>query len=825
MLSHSFETGGDGICAGNEINLVRSLASAVDLNGFTAIYAGTDGFGPLIPTTPPGGHVWVSANVANGLSSWVDQTGSINPNNFPISGMAIDSSDPSAQTAYVSIMGFSTTSFPTSHVWQTTNGGSSWTDFTANLPDAPVNAVAVDSGVVGSPGKIYVGTDVGVFSSFTASPNWSEVGPAPNSGQVGYLPNVAVTALGIFTRPDSTKLLRASTYGRGVWELPLTPTFSLSITNTPLTIFAGQVPPLFVGTITALGGYNYRVNLSCIPAATCLVIPSFVNPPAPPPLGTPLTATVSPGNTAGDYSFDLHGAGTDPNQVTNDATFTLKIVDFNLTAPSPPSITVSPSSVSGPVSFQVTGQGSFDDTVNLSCGNLPSGATCNFLPSSSVNPTASSPVAVTLTISTTASATGGTVPITINGSVTNGPTKTQTLSLTIALDYSLAITNPSLQAYVNSTVNFNGVLTSLNGYNSAVNLSCGPGAPPTCSASPASVVPTGSGAPFIVTVGSGVCGTYNFNIVAVGTDSLATSHQFPVTFTANSYTTPGFTLDVTPQAQAAAVNSPAIFNGTLQGTSCYNSAVNLSCGSNSPPSCNISPGSLVPTVSPAPPAPFTVTVSSEVAQTYNFNITGVGTDASKTTHSFLAAFTATGESGSRFSFTLTPNPGVESLPAGQPAIYDLDVAPVAGTFPDNVVLAYSNNCPALSTCTLSSTLVSKGSGDTHVTFTITTTAPVLARIHRGRSLTLMLYAVWLSLPGLVIFSCGSGRRKRFVLFCLLALLFPGLWLQIACSSGLQGNGTGGNGQAGTPSGTYTMTVSATVSSFPQRSAQVQLTVN
>jgi len=281
---------------------------------------------------------------------------------------------------------------------------------------------------------------------------------------------------------------------------------------------------------------------------------------------------------------------------------------------------VAPSSVSPPVSFQVTGQGSFDDTVNLSCGNLPSGATCNFLPSSSVNPTSSSPVAVTLTISTTAGAVAGTVPITINGSVTNGPTKTQSLSLTITLDYSLVISNPSLQAYVNSTVNFSGTLTSLNGYSSVVNLSCGAGAPPTCSAAPASVVPTPSGAPFVVTVGSGACGTYNFKIVATGTDSLATSHKFPVTFTANSYTTPGFTMDVTPISQTASVNTPTIFNGNLLGSDCYNSAVNLSCGSNHPPSCTVSPSNLVPTVSPALPAPFTVTVSSTVPQTYNFNI-------------------------------------------------------------------------------------------------------------------------------------------------------------------------------------------------------------
>src|ERR1022692_3057366 len=111
VLSHSFETGGDGICTGGEINLVRAVAAGGSLDkntGFSnVIYAGTDGFGPLIPTTPPGGHVWVSTNVAGGLSTWVDQTGPINPSNFPVSGIAMDSSDKQGLTAYVGIMGFS----------------------------------------------------------------------------------------------------------------------------------------------------------------------------------------------------------------------------------------------------------------------------------------------------------------------------------------------------------------------------------------------------------------------------------------------------------------------------------------------------------------------------------------------------------------------------------------------------------------------------------------------------------------------------------------------------------------------------------------------
>jgi len=825
VLSHSFEDGGDGICTGGEINLVRSLAAggaAVDRFS-NVIYAGTDGFGPLIPTTPPGGHIWVNTNVAGVPSVWTDQTGSINPNNFPISSVAIDTFDSSGATAYVGIMGFSSPQFPSSHVWKTTDGGTSWIDFTGNLPNAPVNSIVVDPFSTNTPGVVYVGTDVGVFSTPTASsppPNWTEVG-TPG----GYLPNVAVTALAIFTQQDSAQLLRASTYGRGVWEFPLGPDYFLTISNSPITVFAGQAVPAFNGAIDFLDGYTCQVNLSCTPSSTCSVTPLSAQPP---PVEQALSANVIASNIPGDYVFDLHGSGEDSSHLQNDAFFTLKVVDFNLTAPSPASITVPPATVSGPVSFQVTGQGAFDDTVDLSCSNLPSGATCNFLPSGSVNPTAGNPVAVTLTVTTVSSATAGTFPITISGSVTNGPTKTQSLSLTITLDYSLVISNPSLQAYVNSTVNFNGVLTSLNGYNSGVNLSCGTGAPPTCTAAPALVAPTASGAPFIVTVGSPACGSYNFNIVAAGTDAQKTSHLFPVAFTANSYTTPNYTLDVTPGSQTVGVNVAAIFNGTLQGTDCYNSAVNLSCGSNHPPSCSVSPSSPVPTVSPAPPAPFTVTVSSAVDQTYNFDVVGVGTDPLSRQQQVLVSFTSTGGSGTRpFSFTITPSSSIQSLPAGQPAIYTLNVVPAGGAFPNNASLAYSANCPPLSTCTVSPTQVNKGiSGETQVTFTITTTAPVIAGVHPARGFRPLIYSLWLSLPGLVVVWRGMrrSRRKRCVLFLLLPLIVVGLWLEIACSGGLQGNGSG-SGQAGTPSGTYTMTVSATVSSLPQQTAQVQLTVN
>ena len=77
-LTGNFETGGEAICSGGEVNLVRSLDASgpTDTNGFSnVIYAGTDGLGPLVPT---GGHIWVTPDASQGPGNWFDRTGQIN---------------------------------------------------------------------------------------------------------------------------------------------------------------------------------------------------------------------------------------------------------------------------------------------------------------------------------------------------------------------------------------------------------------------------------------------------------------------------------------------------------------------------------------------------------------------------------------------------------------------------------------------------------------------------------------------------------------------------------------------------------------------------
>jgi hypothetical protein len=504
----------------------------------------------------------------------VEVTGNVNPNHYPVAAVAVDPSDASGQTAYVGIMGFHV-----GHVFKTTNAGVTWSSFTGTLPDAPVNSLLVDAAA----GVIYAGTDVGVFASPTSGANWSEVGPAAASGNAGFLPNVPVTALQLFNS-GGQKLLRASTYGRGVWQYNLitTPDYTVGVQNSPLTVFGSQ-PGAFNGTLTAFAGYSNPVTLSCAanpgsggtnPPGTCAPQASPVTPSTG---GSPFQINVA--GATGDYRFNVHGVGSDPSQITHDATVTLHVVDFGLQTPSPASVSVPQNSTSNAVTLVVTGLGSFSGTVNLSCpSGLPTNAQCNFS-SSSVQPTATNPATVTLTISTGASTPLGASTVTISATTAGAPAaKTQTLAVTVTPptpDYALTFANSAQAANVNQSASFQGTLTSVFGYNSPVNLSCGAGAPPTCTVSPSSVTPTTAGASFSVTVQSGSVQTYTFAVQGVGTDGAHTAHSATLSFTSQF----NFSLADASGPQTVKAGQTATYNLTVTppaGTT-FPSLVTFSC--------------------------------------------------------------------------------------------------------------------------------------------------------------------------------------------------------------------------------------------------------
>jgi hypothetical protein len=180
--------------------------------------------------------------------------------------------------------------FHTPHVWKTTTAGSSWTDWTGNLPDAPVTSLLIDAGS----GLIYAGTDVGVFSSPTAgSASWTEVGPAPGTG-TGFLPSAPVTAIRMFNG-GTIKRLRASTYGRGIWEFDISSDFTVPGTLTdPLAANPGQTTTTSM-TISPVGNgpFGGTVTYTCsgLPAgAKCVFLPTQISGTAS---ATTVTITVS----------------------------------------------------------------------------------------------------------------------------------------------------------------------------------------------------------------------------------------------------------------------------------------------------------------------------------------------------------------------------------------------------------------------------------------------------------------------------------------------------------------------------------------------------
>ena len=92
-------------------------------------------------------------------------------------------------------------------VYKSTNGGSTWTNVSGNLPNLPVNTIVYQNG---SNDRVYAGTDIGVYYIDNTLTNWKFY----SSG----LPNVMVHELEI--NYTSNKLV-AATYGRGLWQVDL----------------------------------------------------------------------------------------------------------------------------------------------------------------------------------------------------------------------------------------------------------------------------------------------------------------------------------------------------------------------------------------------------------------------------------------------------------------------------------------------------------------------------------------------------------------------------------------------------------------------------
>lgn len=138
-------------------------------------------------------------NTNNGGLTWTNITAGL-PDSLYCTGIEINETNPSI--AYVCMAGFSSGR----KVYMTTNGGMNWTNISYNLPNLPVNCIKQIPGT----NNIMVATDVGVYVLYGSTTTWV-------NNSMG-LPNVIVSDIEFNSALNKAYV---STFGRGIWETSL----------------------------------------------------------------------------------------------------------------------------------------------------------------------------------------------------------------------------------------------------------------------------------------------------------------------------------------------------------------------------------------------------------------------------------------------------------------------------------------------------------------------------------------------------------------------------------------------------------------------------
>ncbi len=172
--------------SGGRLGTITTIAVAP--TNSNVIYVGSDD-----------SHIWVSSD--NG-STWNEIS-----DGLPIRWVTRVAVDPTNENIVYATFNGLRWKDPESHVFRSTDKGTSWADISSNLPDAPVNAFAVD---YVEPNRLYLGNDVGMYVSFNSGQSWSVLGEG-----------LPILPIGDIEIHPTTRELVAGTYGRSMYKIDL----------------------------------------------------------------------------------------------------------------------------------------------------------------------------------------------------------------------------------------------------------------------------------------------------------------------------------------------------------------------------------------------------------------------------------------------------------------------------------------------------------------------------------------------------------------------------------------------------------------------------
>ena len=216
-------------------NLSQSL-DATDYLKTLAVF--NDGSNKMIWTASPNG-CWKSPLGGGSGSGYTTISG------LPADQVTdIDIDDDDYNHVYVCFGGYDNY-----NVYETTNGGTTWTDISEGLPAVPCGAIVINENNT-TQNEVYVGTDAGIYV---------KLGNAPWQLFTDGMPMVSITDLEIYYG-GASPVIYASTYGRGVWSSdcydPPTLDASISYINVPADEYCslGNITPTVklanIGTTT-----------------------------------------------------------------------------------------------------------------------------------------------------------------------------------------------------------------------------------------------------------------------------------------------------------------------------------------------------------------------------------------------------------------------------------------------------------------------------------------------------------------------------------------------------------------------------------------------